>query len=196
MAIMNYSNLALYLGLGFFFLWAGMERAFQLTGQQQTKGKKQALESFLMINIIWYGSILYSFFDNFNLNWTVLNQDFWLLRTLGILFSVSGLIIRFISRRQLGKSYSAHIESSPDHILVKDGIYSWLRHPAYLGLGLLFLGIPFCLGSWGGALVAGLMGLPSLVYRIKIEEQALLEWFGNAYKQYSQETWRMIPYLW
>ncbi|MDZ7721816.1 MAG: isoprenylcysteine carboxylmethyltransferase family protein [candidate division KSB1 bacterium] len=38
-----------------------------------------------------------------------------------------------------------HVETSDTHELVTRGIYKTVRHPAYLGLSCLFIGIPL---SW------------------------------------------------
>jgi protein-S-isoprenylcysteine O-methyltransferase Ste14 len=40
------------------------------------------------------------------------------------------------------------------------------------------------------------MLLPSLVYRIKVEEKLLIEHFGTAYHQYMRKTKRLIPGIW
>lgn len=38
--------------------------------------------------------------------------------------------------------------------------------------------------------------IPAILYRIRIEETALLERFGDDYKQYAERTWRILPYIW
>jgi protein-S-isoprenylcysteine O-methyltransferase len=89
-----------------------------------------------------------------------------------------------------------HIETSATHKLVRTGIYRVVRHPAYLGLVSVFLGIPLSEGSWGGTIVAVAGGIPAVVYRIWIEEKSLSEWFGEQYEEYKESSWRLIPYLW
>jgi len=127
---------------------------------------------------------------------TAFQKPLIILQTLGIILTLGGLLIRFAARRVLGKSYSVHVETSQKHELVTSGIFSIIRHPAYLGLLCLFLGIPLCMGSWGGLVIALLTGLPALIYRIFVEEKFLQEWFGEAYETYRKNTWRLIPYLW
>ena len=80
--------------------------------------------------------------------------------------------------------------------LVTQGINWTLRHPAYLGLLYLFLGIPLSLWSHGGLAITLLGGVPAVIHRIRIEEAALQDWFGDTNLEYGQNTWRIIPYIW
>ncbi len=68
------------------------------------------------------------------------------LRWMGIPLIVVGLIVRLVARPTLKKQYSAMVKTSENHQLITTGIYKKLRHPAYLGLMTLMLGIP--LSSW------------------------------------------------
>jgi protein-S-isoprenylcysteine O-methyltransferase Ste14 len=113
-----------------------------------------------------------------------------------MLFILGGLAMRILARKALGKQYSVHVETSKTHHMVTEGVYNVVRHPAYLGLVGLFLGIPLSEGSWGGLAIALVVGIPAIVYRIHVEEQSLREWFGKPYEQYREKTWRLIPYLW
>ncbi len=105
-------------------------------------------------------------------------------------------MIRFLARKELGKEYSVHVQTSPEHQLITTGIFRSMRHPAYLGLLLLFLGIPLSQGSWGGLLLSLGGGVPALVYRIRIEEHSLQKWFGRDYQAYQESSWRLIPGIW
>jgi protein-S-isoprenylcysteine O-methyltransferase Ste14 len=48
----------------------------------------------------------------------------------------------------------------------------------------------------GRLAIALLGGIPAILYRIRIEETALLERYVVDYEQYTQETWRVLPYIW
>lgn len=89
-----------------------------------------------------------------------------------------------------------HVATSEKHQLVTNGIYQSVRHPAYLGLLCLFLGIPLSMGSWGGLIIAVAAGIPTVIYRITVEERSLVKWFGEAYETYQQDSWRLIPHIW
>ncbi|MCE1253754.1 MAG: isoprenylcysteine carboxylmethyltransferase family protein [Anaerolineae bacterium] len=189
-------DLGLYAGFAGFILWSIVERAFTLSHQQQDSDRRSERFSYGLISFFWYGTVFYALLDAWNLNWSLFPDSLWELQLLGILLTAAGLIMRFLARRTLGRHYSVKVETSPAHRLVNEGIYGYLRHPAYLGLICLLPGIALCEGSWGALLLAGVGGLPAILYRIQIEEKALLEWFGEDYRTYSKHTWRLIPYIW
>jgi protein-S-isoprenylcysteine O-methyltransferase Ste14 len=53
-----------------------------------------------------------------------------------------GCVLRFAAFRGLGKGFTFTIQTWEDQKLVTDGIYSWVRHPAYAGWYLIFFGYP------------------------------------------------------
>ncbi len=185
-----------YVGLAGFVLWALVERGFSFLKQHQHQGQKQAQGSYWLISLGWYSATFFSILDAWRLGWTTFGARLWILRGLGMLFILGGLAMRILARRALGKQYSVHVETSETHQIVTESVYNVVRHPAYLGLVGLFLGIPLSEGSWGGLAIAVVGGVPAIVYRIHIEEQALRDWFGKQYEQYQARTWRLIPYLW
>ncbi len=118
-----------------------------------------------------------------------------LLVALGLGISAAGLALRGWALRTLGRFFTMPITIAPDHQIVRTGPYRWLRHPAYTGGFLTVLGLPVILGSWP-ALVVTLCACTSVyVYRIRIEEAALLRRFGDAYREYSASTNRLFPGL-
>ena len=193
---MDFITIAENFGFGGFVGWAVVERAFSLFHQQQDSGKKRVKGTFGLISVIWYGTMLFSFLDVWSLRWTLFRESFVPLRMIAMLFIVTGIAVRVLARTALGREYSVHVQTSDTHELVTRGVYKTVRHPAYQGLSCLFIGIPLSPGSRGGIAGAVLAGIPSVVYRIRIEEQALIEWFGNNYIDYKKHTKKMIPFLW
>ncbi len=56
------------------------------------------------------------------------------------------------------------------------------------------VGIPLLFSSrWGGVLMA--MFALSLLLRIRIEEEMMLEAFGDTYREYRERTKMIIPYI-
>lgn len=74
-----------------------------------------------------------------------------------------------------------------------DGPYRWLRHPAYTGMLLMYAGINMALGTWLGTLIGVGVFLTATLYRIQVEEKALVEAFGEQYRAYMRHTWRLLP---
>jgi len=101
-----------------------------------------------------------------------------------------------MARQTLKKQYSAMVKTSENHQLVTTGIYKKLRHPAYLGLMMLMLGIPLSSWSFVGLGIGIMCGIPAILYRINVEERFLNNIFGQQYKDYSEGTWKVNFYLW
>ena len=190
------TNFPAYFGVAGFIIWALIERGFQVSKQQQSKGHQSDRGTYWLISICWYSATVLSILDGIYFHWTANLALLTVLRWVGIPLILIGLAARVMARQVLGRQYSAQVQTSTKHELVTSGIYSTLRHPAYLGLLALLLGIPLCCGSIPGLAVAVIGGIPAILNRIKVEETALLEWFGETYIKYSESTWRILPYIW
>jgi len=179
-----------------FILWAVVERWFQIAGLQQSGRRQKDRGTYWLISTSWYAAMILSFADTFYFHWTP--EDFAIrkLRWLGILLIMIGLATRIMARWALGRQYSALVETSESHQLITQGIYRKLRHPAYFGLLNLFIGIPLSFWSIIGLGIALFGGIPAVLYRISIEEEALLDRFGEEYRRYAKDTWRILPFVW
>ena len=94
----------------------------------------------------------------------------------------------------MGKYYSYGLRTLPDQEIVKRGVYKYVRHPITLNAIIYCMGIPLIFGSLPGFLV--MLGLiPLFLYRIMIEEEMLLERFGEAYREYRRKTKRLLPFF-
>lgn len=79
-----------------------------------------------------------------------------------------GLIVIFA--RCANPYFTAHVVLPRE--IVADGLYRYLRHPGYLGMGLYALGVALVLGrSWALFPLGGYWGL--LAYRAVIENDLL-----------------------
>lgn len=111
---------------------------------------------------------------------------------LGIVLVIIGFVVRTTAIRTLGKNFNYAV--APVKNLSEEGIYSKIRHPAYLGTVLYAVGTALFFSSLLG-LVAALIVIFSVLYRIRVEENFLEETLGEQYKNYEKKTWRMIPYI-
>jgi protein-S-isoprenylcysteine O-methyltransferase Ste14 len=94
---------------------------------------------------------------------------------------------------KLGRSFSRTVRIEPGQRLITDGPYRRIRHPAYTGMVLIFVGIGLALGTWVGAAAAFAIVLAATMYRITVEEDALVASFGDEYRDYMRSTWRLFP---
>ncbi len=114
---------------------------------------------------------------------------------LGLLVMAFGLLLRYGSIRWLGPMFTRFVQVLPDHKLVTNGPYRVVRHPAYTGLLIFFIGMGSALGDWLSLLFLTFIPPIGIIYRIKVEEQALLEAFGEDYKAYMRRVKGLVPFL-
>jgi protein-S-isoprenylcysteine O-methyltransferase Ste14 len=93
----------------------------------------------------------------------------------------------------LGRNFSRTVEIKEGQRLVTSGPYRRIRHPAYTGMVLIYIGLALALGSWLGGILAAVLILSATLYRIRVEEPVLVGAFGEEYKAYMQRTWKLFP---
>ncbi len=112
---------------------------------------------------------------------------------LGCTCLVIGIAIRLAAVATLRRQYTAAVTIVSQHQIVDSGPYRCVRHPAYLGLLVSLLGLGLCSGNWVSLVVAIGLPLAAVMYRIDVEERALLQHFGPAYAEYASRTKRLLP---
>jgi len=87
------------------------------------------------------------------------------------------------------------IQTERKQQVVSTGVYSFVRHPMYLGGILLFIGTPMLLGSRYGIII-GLLMFFLLASRIIGEEKMLVNEL-EGYTDYKKKVkYRLIPFVW
>ena len=87
------------------------------------------------------------------------------------------------------------IELQQGQEVITTGPYAIVRHPMYLGMGLMFAVSPLALGSYWG-LIPGLLFPLFLALRISDEER-LLRRSLKGYDEYTRKVkYRLIPFVW
>jgi len=115
-------------------------------------------------------------------------------RTIGLSLFVVGLTIMIVGQTTLRVNYSGFVVIKKDHQLITHGIYRFTRNPIYFGTIIVFTGLPVYAASVYGFL-AMFAQMPIFLFRIKMEEKMLAEYFGDAYESYRNRTKRLIPFL-
>jgi protein-S-isoprenylcysteine O-methyltransferase Ste14 len=111
----------------------------------------------------------------------------------GCLVIVAGVSVRWVAVVTLGRQFTLQVTIIKDHRIIDHGIYKSIRHPAYLGSLISFIGLGFALEHWISLLVLLILPLVAILYRINVEEKALLEHFGTQYEEYCKRTKRLLP---
>jgi protein-S-isoprenylcysteine O-methyltransferase Ste14 len=117
---------------------------------------------------------------------------FWVLVGDGL--TVAGFLIQLLVLR--ANTYgSSTIEIVPGQTVIATGPYAVVRHPMYVGMIVMFAGLPLALGSlWGLVFLA--VQIPVLVWRI-LDEEALLAPELPGYAHYAARVrFRLLPGIW
>lgn len=80
--------------------------------------------------------------------------------------------------------------------LVTGGAYRHIRHPIYAGHWLAAIAQALLLHNWIAGWAGLILILPMYRYRVRREEQNMLERFGEEYRRYMDRTGRVFPVLW
>ncbi|MGB7434255.1 MAG: isoprenylcysteine carboxylmethyltransferase family protein [Candidatus Acidiferrum sp.] len=117
------------------------------------------------------------------------------LKTVALVILIIALMIRWSAIITLGRSFSSNVAILDSQKLNRSGLYRFVRHPSYLGLFLVFLASAVHTRNWLSFAIILVPCTAALLYRIHVEEAALLRAFGQEYANYSRATARLIPGL-
>jgi protein-S-isoprenylcysteine O-methyltransferase len=118
-----------------------------------------------------------------------------LFYVLGIGVFVMGLALRFYSVMYLGRFFTINVAIASDHRLIDRGPYRFIRHPSYTGVLMLFFGLGLGLGNWVSVVIIMVPIFAAFLWRMRVEEAALLEALGEPYRNYMRRTKRLIPWI-
>jgi len=113
----------------------------------------------------------------------------------GLICLVAGALLRRHCFMMLGDHFKFLVTVVLNRPIIEQGAYKWIRHPSYLAGILMFLGVGLALTNWVSISVMLLIPVALYGYRIRVEEQALLQSLGTPYREYINRTKRLIPFL-
>jgi protein-S-isoprenylcysteine O-methyltransferase Ste14 len=155
-------------------------------GVREDRGNRWVITAFVVISVAsaWLPA------------WTD-RHEFWTfggdaVRWIGVVLFLGGGLLRLWPVYVLGNRFSGLVAIQPGHALETGGIYSFIRHPSYLGLMINAVGWALAFRSGVGLLFAALNLVP-LIARMRAEEKLLLSEFGEAYAGYRARTSRLVP---
>jgi protein-S-isoprenylcysteine O-methyltransferase Ste14 len=173
------------------FIWAFLPEVI-LNRRSQRLSSQQDAGSFAFIRGVQIPTVgaafALAFWHRFGaLRW----QALWFCAGVGIM--VAGALLRRHCFRMLGKAFTGVVLVLPGQEVVERGAYRWIRHPSYSAAVLLFAGLILALGNWLSLVVVLIPVLFTYVYRVRVEECALVGVLGEPYRGYMRRTKRFVP---
>lgn len=112
----------------------------------------------------------------------------------GLTIQAASLLFAVWSRKCLGSNWSGEVRIAAGHSLVRSGPYRFVRHPIYTAVVGMYVGTAIISGEVHAPLA---LLVVALAYRrkLRLEEQALTEVFGQEYLTYQRDTWAVVPLL-
>jgi protein-S-isoprenylcysteine O-methyltransferase Ste14 len=114
----------------------------------------------------------------------------------GIVVYLAGFAMRRWSEHSLGRYFTFAVMTSADQPVITTGPYRIVRHPGYTGVMLVVVGAGAVAGNWIGLIGFTALILLPLLYRIRVEETALLDALGERYRSYAAGHKRLVPLVW
>jgi protein-S-isoprenylcysteine O-methyltransferase Ste14 len=111
----------------------------------------------------------------------------------GVLFIAPGLILLYVSVKNLGRSLTANPVPKEDAQLVETGVYKFVRHPIYSGLLLAALGTVVQSMDISKAVIWATLFIV-LNFKATWEETLLVKKYST-YTDYMKRTGRFVPRL-
>jgi protein-S-isoprenylcysteine O-methyltransferase Ste14 len=166
------------------------QRATRRHGTRHDRGSYAVL-----VGVLWIGLLLGFGIAAF-LPWAAIPFLRLPLFWLGIGGILAGVALRWYAIRVLGRFFTRDVATQIGQTVVQEGPYRFIRHPAYSGTLLTLLGIGLTLGNGLALLVVLIGGVIGHLYRVHVEEQALVTALGEPYRAYMRGARRFIPFVW
>ena len=120
----------------------------------------------------------------------------WAFFVVGVVVMALGIALRVWAVVVLGRAFTVEVRVRDGQEVVDRGPYRVVRHPSYTGLLLVYLGTGLALGDWLAVILVIVPPVAAVVFRIGIEERALLAGLGEAYRRYGAGRKRLVPGIW
>lgn len=114
----------------------------------------------------------------------------------GLVLFWGGISLRLWSFQTLGRYFTLTIQTSSDQPVIANGPYQLIRHPSYAGLLLVIVAVGLFIGNWWSLVCLSVAMAGALVFRIRVEERALMQNLGDGYRDYAATHKRLVPFIW
>ena len=98
------------------------------------------------------------------------------------------------THRALGIYWSTTPQLKEGHSLITTGPYGYIRHPMYTSLSIIFIGFAVISSFWP-LWILTLITTMFFFRIVRIEEEMMIDEFGDEYVAYIERTGRYLPKL-
>ena len=113
----------------------------------------------------------------------------------GLIIFISGIALRWWAILHLGRYFTVDVTISPEQEVVETGPYRLIRHPSYTGSLIAFIGFGLTMRNWLALVIMLVPITIAFLWRIHVEEKALMDGLGEPYRHYMAHTKRLIPFV-
>lgn len=112
-----------------------------------------------------------------------------------LFIALAGQAVRSLAMFTAGRSFTHLVQyrRRRGHALITDGVYAYIRHPAYLGWFAWAVGMQVCMLNPLCTVAYALVVHRFFAARVREEEAALVDMFGDEYRAYRARTPTYIP---
>ncbi|NWG35875.1 MAG: isoprenylcysteine carboxylmethyltransferase family protein [Chloroflexi bacterium] len=192
----DYWQAWLYMALLFtpmFFLMRYLIKNDPALLERRMKMKEKAAEQSLIIKLSYMYFLATFLLPGFDRRFGWSNVPLWLVLFADALVLAGYILVMLVFKEN---SYAARtVEVEEGQKVIDTGPYAVVRHPMYVGVGLLYVLTPPALGSaW--AMIPAIFLIPLLIARIVSEERILAKEL-KGYTEYQQKVrYRLLPGVW
>lgn len=171
------------------YMWKYNRALFELRMKQGPQAEKSPAQR-VIVTLLYAGLIaqfVLAALDH-RFRWSVMPP---FVAILGDAIVVVAFYVYFIVMRE-NRFASGVIELNAGQHVISTGPYSIVRHPMYIGLLLITLGVPLAMGSYW-ALTIFAAEIPVVMWRLLNEEQFLVKNLPGYAEYRTQTRWRLVP---
>lgn len=114
------------------------------------------------------------------------------VRIAGVCIGMAGAAVFVISVLTMQDSWRAGVSKTDKTELVTRGIYQISRNPAFLGFDLVYIGMVLMFFNWPLCIVSVFAMVMLHLQIVNVEEDFLLESFGDEYLSYRKKVCRYL----
>jgi protein-S-isoprenylcysteine O-methyltransferase Ste14 len=157
--------------------------------QKKDTSKRWTYSILFIFYILGTGIVLGSVFENLFL----VKKLNLFLSSLGLVASVSAMVVRNKAIKALGEDWSTRIEAKKGQRIVKNGPYKYIRHPGYLSIIIESLAVPVILNAYYTLIGVILIYIPVILLTAKLEDREMQNKIGNSFIVYKEKTGAFLP---